>query len=132
MIVGIGNDLVDIRRIEEMLERYESRFTNRLFTEEERKRSDKRPMRAASYAKRFAAKEAMAKALGTGIAHGISWQDMGVVNDENGRPVMVLTGGARKHLESITPANCHCVIHLSLTDEPPLAQAYVIIKSRPL
>jgi holo-[acyl-carrier protein] synthase len=129
MIIGIGNDLCDIRRIEESIERYGERFLNRLFTEEERKRSDNKLGRAASYAKRFAAKEACSKALGTGLGAGVFWRDMGVVNLPSGRPTMRLTGGALARLIKITPAGFEAKIDLTITDEFPLAQAFVIISA---
>lgn len=131
MILGFGNDLCDIRRIERALERYGERFTHRLFTETERAKSDRRAARAASYAKRFAAKEACAKALGTGIGEGVFWTDMGVVNLPSGRPTLALTGGAAARLAAMTPAGMQAVIHLTLTDEYPLAQAQVLIEAAP-
>ena len=131
MIIGIGSDLCDIRRIEETLGKFGDRFVARCFTEVERRRSDRRAGRAASYAKRFAAKEACAKALGTGLRRGVFWRDMGVVNLASGRPTMQLTGGALKRLQSITPAGCEAKIDVSLTDEGPTAQAIVIISAVP-
>ena len=131
MIIGIGNDLCDIRRVQETLDKYGERFTHRCFTEIERQKSDRRAARAASYAKRFAAKEACAKALGTGINRGVYWRDMGVVNLPGGKPTMRLTGGAAERLAELTPEGCEAVIHLTITDEPPLAQAIVIIEARP-
>lgn len=131
MILGIGNDLIDIRRIEKTLERHGERFTSRIFTEVEQAKSDRRAQRAASYAKRFAAKEACAKALGTGLSQGVFWRDMGVVNLPSGKPTMRLTGGALDRLKSITPPGCEADIHLTITDEHPLAQAIVIIEARP-
>jgi holo-[acyl-carrier protein] synthase len=130
MILGIGNDLCDIRRVEETLERFGERFIARCFTDVERARSERRAGRAASYAKRFAAKEACAKALGTGLRDGVFWRDMGVVNLPSGKPTMRLTGGAARRLAEITPPGCEAVIHLTITDEPPLAQAIVIIEAR--
>ena len=130
MIVGIGSDLCDIRRVEETLARFGERFVARCFTEIERRRSEARVGRAASYAKRFAAKEACAKALGTGLRHGVFWRDMGVVNLPTGQPTMRLTGGAAARLAAITPAGMEAFIHLTITDEPPLAQAFVIIEAR--
>jgi holo-[acyl-carrier protein] synthase len=127
MIVGIGNDVIDIRRIEKTIERYGERFLNRVFTEAERARSDGRAGRAASYAKRFAAKEACAKALGTGLRNGVFWKDMGVVNLGSGRPTMVLTGGAAAQLRRITPQGLEPRVHVTLTDDFPLAQAVVLI-----
>ena len=131
MIVGIGADLCDINRIEETLERFGERFVARCFTEIERRRSDRKAGRAASYAKRFAAKEACAKALGTGLRHGVFWRDMGVVNMPSGQPTMRLTGGAAARLAAITPEGCEPFIHLTITDEHPLAQAFVVIEARP-
>jgi len=131
VILGIGSDLSDIRRIETSLERFGERFTHRCFTEIERARSERKPDRAASYAKRFAAKEACAKALGTGIRRGVFWRDMGVVNMRSGQPTMALTGGAGARLAEITPAGMKAVIHLSLTDDHPYAQAFVIIEAAP-
>ena len=131
MIVGLGSDLTDIRRLQETLDRFGERFVLRCFTEVERARSERKPDRAASYAKRFAAKEACAKALGTGIRRGVFWRDMGVVNLRSGKPTMALTGGALKILNEITPAGMTPVIHLSLTDDHPYAQAFVIIEALP-
>jgi holo-[acyl-carrier protein] synthase len=129
MIVGFGIDLCDIRRIEEILEKHGKRFVERCFTEVERVKSDGRAARAASYAKRFAAKEACAKALGTGLTHGVFWRDMGVVNLPSGRPTLHLTGAAAARLAGLLPAGYTPVIHLTLTDEYPLAQAQVIIEA---
>ncbi|MDZ7627691.1 MAG: holo-ACP synthase [Parvularculaceae bacterium] len=131
MIIGIGNDLIDIRRIEKTLERHGERFTARVFTDVERSKSDRRRNRAASYAKRFAAKEACSKALGTGLSQGVFWRDMGVVNLPGGKPTLKLDGGALKKLEEITPPGHVADIHLTITDEHPLAQAIVIIYARP-
>ena len=131
MIVGIGSDLSDIRRIAKSLERFGERFTTRIFTDLERTRSERKPDRAASYAKRFAAKEACAKALGTGIRRGVFWRDMGVANLRSGAPTMALTGGAAQRLAELTPAGMKAVIHLSLTDDHPYAQAFVIIEAVP-
>ncbi|WP_340161573.1 holo-ACP synthase [uncultured Hoeflea sp.] len=131
MIIGIGSDLIDIRRIEKTLERHGERFTNRCFTDVERAKSDRRAMRAASYAKRFAAKEACSKALGTGLSQGVFWRDMGVVNLPGGKPTMQLSGGAAKRLEAMTPEGMVCAIHLTITDDFPLAQAFVIIEALP-
>jgi holo-[acyl-carrier protein] synthase len=131
MIVGLGSDLIDIRRVERTLEKYGERFTHRVFTEIERAKSDKRALRAASYAKRFAAKEACAKALGTGMARGVFWRDMGVVNLPGGKPTMQLTGGAAERLAEMLPAGHRGVIHLTITDDFPLAQAFVIIEALP-
>ncbi len=132
MILGIGNDLIDIRRIEATLERFGDRFVERIFTETERRKSDRRRNRAASYAKRFAAKEACSKALGTGLRNGVFWRDMGVVNLASGRPTLVLTGGAAAILESLTPRGHEARIDLTITDDFPMAQAIVIISARPL
>ena len=132
MIIGLGNDLCDIARVEKTLARYGERFTQRCFTEIERKKSDRRAQRAASYAKRFAAKEACAKALGTGFRRGVFWRDMGVVNLPSGRPTMKLTGGALARLNAIVPAGHEAVIDVSLTDEGPMAQAIVIIQAIPI
>lgn len=129
MIIGLGSDLSDIRRVQRTLDRYGERFTRRIFTEIERARSERKADRAASYAKRFAAKEACAKALGTGIHQGVFWRDMGVVNLPSGKPTMALTGGAAKRLAAITPPGLTPIIHVSLTDEIPLAQAFVIIEA---
>ncbi|MGH6840864.1 MAG: holo-ACP synthase [Methylocella sp.] len=129
MIVGFGNDLCDIRRIESSLARFGERFVQRCFTETERRKSEGRAGRAASYAKRFAAKEACAKALGTGLRAGINWRDMGVFNLPSGKPTMLLTGGAAARLAVLTPPNHQVFIHLTLTDEYPLAQAQVIIEA---
>jgi holo-[acyl-carrier protein] synthase len=129
MIVGFGSDLCDIRRIEQALERYGDRFTQRCFTDIERARSDGRAARAASYAKRFAAKEACAKALGTGIRDGVTWKTMGVVNLPSGKPTVELTGGAAERLAQMTPPGATVVVHLTLTDEFPLAQAQVLIEA---
>ncbi|MDX2287806.1 MAG: holo-ACP synthase [Hyphomicrobiaceae bacterium] len=128
MMIGLGNDLTDIRRIERTLARYGDRFVQRCFTDVERARSEARPMgRAASYAKRFAAKEACAKALGTGLRHGVHWRSMGVVNLPSGRPTLVLTDGAAARLAVLTPDDCDARIDLTLTDDFPYAQAIVII-----
>src|ERR1700738_5728799 len=131
MIIGIGSDLCDINRIDETLQRYGERFMARCFTEIERKRPDRRAQRAASYAKRFAAKEACAKALGTGLRHGVYWRDMGVINLPSGRPTIRLTGGAALQLEAITPDGYEARIDLTLTDDFPLAEAIVIISGLP-
>jgi holo-[acyl-carrier protein] synthase len=132
MIIGLGSDLIDIRRVEKTIERHGERFTSRLFTEIERAKSDRRANRAASYAKRFAAKEACAKALGTGLNRGVFWRDMGVVNLPGGKPTMALTGGAAARLVTITPAGHRAEIALTITDDFPLAQAIVIISAIPL
>jgi holo-[acyl-carrier protein] synthase len=131
MIIGIGSDLIDIRRIEKAIERYGDRFLDRIFTETERRKSDRRANRAASYAKRFAAKEACAKALGTGFSHGVFWRDMGVVNLPGGQPTMKLTGGAAERLQRLLPAKHVAQIHLTITDDFPLAQAFVLISAIP-
>lgn len=131
MIIGLGNDLIDIRRVEKVLQRFGERFRHRVFTEIERKKSDRRAQAAASYAKRFAAKEACAKALGTGIRSGVYWRDIGVVNLPSGQPTIQLTGGALAHLEKLVPTGYHARIHLTLTDDFPLAQAIVIISAEP-
>ena len=130
MILGIGSDLCDIRRIERSIERFGERFTHRIFTEGERARSDRQAARGPSYARRFAAKEACAKALGTGMRAGVFWRDMEVVNLPGGRPTMRLRGGALARLRQMTPAGCEAVVHVSLTDDPPLAQAFVVIEAR--
>ena len=132
MIVGLGNDLCDIGRVEKTLARYGERFTQRCFTEIERRKSDRRAQRAASYAKRFAAKEACAKALGTGLRAGVWWRDIGVINLPSGRPTLALTGGAKRRLEAITPAGYEARIDLTITDDGPIAQAVVIISAVPL
>jgi holo-[acyl-carrier protein] synthase len=131
MILGLGSDICDIRRIEHALERFGDRFLERVFTEAERKRAERRNgrNRAGTYAKRFAAKEACAKALGTGLRGGVFWRDMGVVNLRSGAPTMALTGGAAKRLAAITPVGFHARIHLSLTDDHPYAQAFVVIEA---
>ncbi len=129
MIIGIGSDLTDIRRIATTLERFGDRFTQRIFTDTERRRSDRKVDRAASYAKRFAAKEACAKALGTGLRRGVFWRDMGVENARSGQPTLVLAGGAAERLAALTPAGARAVIHLSLTDDHPYAQAFVVIEA---
>ncbi len=129
MIIGIGSDLSDIRRIEDTLQRFGDRFVQRCFTATEQARSERKADRASSYAKRFAAKEACAKALGTGIRRGVFWRDMGVVNLRSGQPTMALTGGAAERLAALTPEGMTPVIHVSLTDEHPYAQAFVIIEA---
>ncbi|WP_341895262.1 holo-ACP synthase [Ferrovibrio terrae] len=132
MIIGLGSDLIDIRRIEKTIARFGDRFLDRIFTPLEKARSDRRPLtRIESYAKRYAAKEACSKALGTGFRKGVFWRDMGVVNLSGGKPSMALTGGALARLESLLPAGYEAQIEVSLTDEPPLAQAIVIISARP-
>ena len=132
MIIGIGTDLSDIRRIQTSLDRFGDRFKQRCFTELERTRSDRKPDPAWSYAKRFAAKEACAKALGTGMRSDVYWRDMGVVNRPSGQPTMVLTGNAARHLEQLTPEGHQARIHLTLSDEHPYALAFVVIEALPL
>jgi holo-[acyl-carrier protein] synthase len=132
MIVGIGSDLIDIRRVEKSLERHGERFIRRIYTDVEQARSEGRAARAASYAKRFAAKEACSKALGTGIAQGVYWRDMGVVNQASGKPTMALTGGAAKRLAELLPPGHIAAIHLTITDDYPIAQAFVIIEALPV
>jgi holo-[acyl-carrier protein] synthase len=132
MILGIGSDLIDVRRIERTIERHGGRFLDRIFTPAERATADRRARRGETYAKRFAAKEACAKALGTGLRAGVFWRDMGVVNLPSGRPTMRLTGGALIRLQAITPAGCEPQIDLTITDEGPLAQAVVVISAVPL
>ncbi|WP_406853683.1 holo-ACP synthase [Alsobacter sp. KACC 23698] len=130
MIIGIGSDLCDIRRIEQTLERYKDRFVARCFTPVEQAKAERRADRAGTYAKRFAAKEACSKALGTGFHQGVFMRDMGVVNLRSGAPTMALTGGAAERLKALTPPGHEAVIHVTLTDEHPLAQAFVIIEAR--
>ena len=132
MILGLGSDLIQIHRVEQTLEKYGDRFTNRCFTEIERRKSDRRAQRAASYAKRFAAKEACSKALGTGISWGVYWRDMGVVNLPSGKPTMQLTNGAAKALARLVPPGHVPHIHLTITDDAGLAQAFVIIEALPI
>ena len=129
MIIGLGSDIIDIRRIEKTLERFGERFAKRIFTEIERKKCDRRAQRAASYARRFAAKEACSKALGTGFRGGVFWRDLGVVNLPSGKPTMRLTGGAAKRLAALTPEGMTAQIDLTITDEPPSAQAIVLISA---
>lgn len=132
MIIGIGSDLIDIRRVEKVIERHGERFLSRIFTDVERAKAERRARTSIdTYAKRFAAKEACSKALGTGIRLGVWWRDMGVVNLPGGRPTMRLTGGALKRLESLTPAGHEARIDLSITDEYPMAQAFVVISAVP-
>ncbi|HEX6118892.1 MAG TPA: holo-ACP synthase [Dongiaceae bacterium] len=131
MILGIGNDIIDIRRVEKAIERWGNRFVERVFTDVERAKSDRRAQRAASYAKRFAAKEACAKALGTGLRAGVFWRDMGVVNLPSGKPTFKLTGGALRRLQAITPPGMAAQIDLTITDDFPHAQAIVIISANP-
>ena len=132
MIIGLGSDLIDIRRVERSLERFGERFTSRIFTQVEQDKSDRRHQRAASYAKRFAAKEACSKALGTGISRGVFWRDMGVVNLPGGKPTMKLENGAAKRLADLLPTGYEARIHLTITDDFPLAQAFVIIEALPM
>lgn len=131
MIIGLGSDLIQIHRVAEVLDKYGERFTNRCFTEIERRKSDRRAERAASYAKRFAAKEACSKALGTGLSFGVYWRDMGVVNLPSGKPTMQLTNGAARALERLVPPGHVPHIHLTITDDAGLAQAFVIIEALP-
>ncbi len=131
MILGIGSDLIDIRRIEKTIERFGDRFIERVFTPLERRKAESRAERVATYAKRFAAKEACSKALGTGFRKGTFWRDMGVVNLPSGRPTLELTGGARKHLEALTPPGHTARIDVTITDEYPMAQALVVITAVP-
>ena len=131
MIIGLGSDIVDVRRIADVIERHGERFLGRIFTATERAKADERANAVETYAKRFAAKEACAKALGTGLRHGVFWRDMGVVNVAGGRPTMKLTGGALTRLRALTPPGCEARIDVSLTDEGPTAQAIVIISAVP-
>jgi holo-[acyl-carrier protein] synthase len=132
VILGLGSDLIDIRRVEKTLERFGDRFTERCFTDVERTKSDRRAQRAASYAKRFAAKEACAKALGTGVPRaGVHWRDLGVVNLPSGKPTMALTRGAATRLAEMTPAGMKAQIDVTITDDYPLAQVIVIISAVP-
>ncbi len=132
MIIGLGVDICDIRRIEQSLERFGDRFTQRIFTDIERAKADRRRLRADTYAKRFAAKEACAKALGTGVPRqGVYWSDIGVVNLPSGAPTLALTGGAKRRLDMITPQGAIARLHLTLTDEHPYAQAMVMIVAEP-
>jgi holo-[acyl-carrier protein] synthase len=132
VIIGLGNDLCDISRVEKTLARYGERFTSRIFTEIERRKSDGRAQRAASYAKRFAAKEACAKALGTGMSWGVYWRDLGVVNLPSGKPTMKLTNGAARALARLVPPGHEPHIHLTITDDNGMAQAFVIIEALPV
>ena len=132
MIIGLGSDLIDIRRVEKSIARFGDRFLNRIFTEVEKTKSDRRNQRAASYAKRFAAKEACSKALGTGLSFGVYWRDMGVVNLPSGKPTMKLTNGAARVLERLVPAGMKPHIHLTITDDGGMAQAFVIIEALPI
>jgi len=132
MIIGLGSDLIQIHRVANTLERYGDRFVQRCFTPIEQRKSDRRAQRAASYAKRFAAKEACSKALGTGLAFGVYWRDMGVVNLPSGKPTMQLTNGAAAALARLVPAGHEAHIHLTITDDAGLAQAFVIIEALPI
>jgi holo-[acyl-carrier protein] synthase len=132
MIIGIGSDLCDVRRIERVIGRHGERFLARVFTPAERAKAERRAKRFETYAKRFAAKEACAKALGTGLRAGVFWRDMGVVNLPSGRPTMKLTGGALKRLKAITPTGCEARIDVTITDEGPMAQALVVISAVPI
>ena len=129
MILGIGSDIIDIRRIEKTLEKHGQRFIDRIYTEIEKQKSERRAQRVPSYAKRFAAKEACSKALGTGLSNGVYWRDMGVVNLPSGKPTMQLTNGAAEQLARMMPVGKTAVVHLTMTDEYPYAQAYVIIEA---
>jgi holo-[acyl-carrier protein] synthase len=129
MIIGIGSDIIDIRRIEKTIEKHGARFIDRIYTEVEKRKSEKRAQRVPSYAKRFAAKEACSKALGTGLSNGVFWRDMGVVNLPSGKPTLHLTNGAAAQLARMLPAGKTAVVHLTMTDEYPYAQAYVIIEA---
>ena len=129
MIIGLGSDLIDIRRIEKSIDRFGDRFTHRIFTDIERQKSDRRKQRAASYAKRFAAKEACSKALGTGLSKGVFWRDMGVINLPGGQPTMDLKGGAHAQLKSMIPEGMEARVHVTITDDFPWAQAFVIIEA---
>lgn len=132
MIIGTGSDFTDVRRIAKSIERFGNRFLDRIFTPEERAKADRRARRVETYAKRFAAKEACAKALGTGLSHGVFWRDMGVVNLPSGKPTLRLTGGAAERLKSLIPEGYEAQIDLSITDEGPLCAAYVIISANPV
>ena len=132
MIIGLGNDLCDVTRVQQVLDRYGDRFTHRCFTEHERRKSDARAQRAQSYARRFAAKEACAKALGTGLSMGVYWRDMGVVNLPSGKPTIKLTNGAARVLQYLVPPGHTAHIHVSLTDDGGMAQAFVIIEALPI
>ena len=131
MILGLGSDITDARRIAKVVERHGDRFLTRVFTDIERAKAERRKNRAETYAKRFAAKEACAKALGTGIRRGVWWRDMGVVNMPSGRPTMLLTGGARKRLDALTPKGHQAQIDITITDEGPMAVAFVVISAVP-
>jgi holo-[acyl-carrier protein] synthase len=129
MILGIGNDIIDIRRIEKTIEKHGQRFIDRIYTDVEKRKSERRAQRVPSYAKRFAAKEACSKALGTGLSNGVYWRDMGVVNLPSGKPTMQLTNGAAAQLARMLPTGKQAVVHLTMTDEYPYAQAFVIIEA---
>jgi holo-[acyl-carrier protein] synthase len=129
MIIGIGNDIIDIRRIEKTIAKHGQRFIDRVYTETEKRKSERRAQRIPSYAKRFAAKEACSKALGTGLSNGVYWRDMGVVNLPSGKPTMSLTNGAEQQLHRMVPTGKTAVVHLTMTDEYPYAQAIVIIEA---
>jgi len=131
MIIGLGSDITDVRRVAKVMERHGDRFLTRIFTETERARADRRKNRVETYAKRFAAKEACAKALGTGIRQGVWWRDMGVINLPSGRPTMLLTGGARKRLDALTPKGHVAQIDITITDKGPMAVAFVVISAMP-
>ena len=131
MIIGIGSDLIDIRRVAKVIERHGDRFLTRIFTDIERAKAERRKNRAETYAKRFAAKEACAKALGTGIRHGVWWRDMGVINLPSGKPTMALTGGAKKRLDAITPKGHSAQIDITISDEGPMCVAFVVISAIP-
>ena len=130
MILGIGNDIIDIRRIEQTLERFGDRFRNRVFTQVEQRKAERRADTPGTYAKRWAAKEACSKALGTGLRMGIAWKDMAVSNLDTGQPVMAVTGWAAERLAEMTPEGHEAVIHVTLTDDHPWAQAFVVIEAR--
>lgn len=132
MIIGLGSDLIDIRRVERVIKRFGDKFLARVFTQAEREKSDRRHNRTESYAKRYAAKEACSKALGTGFRKGVFWRDMGVINLPGGKPTIALTGGAARRLAEITPPGCEAQISVSLSDEPPMAQAIVVITAIPV
>src|SRR4029079_5962889 len=131
MSLGIGSDIIDIRRVQKVIERHGERFLSRIFTDVERAKAERRAKSVDIYAKRFTAKEACSKALGTGIRQGVWWRDMGVVNLPGGRPTMKLTGGALRRLEALTPAGHEVRIDLTITDEFPMAQAFVVISAVP-
>ena len=132
MILGIGTDLANIDRIQGVLARHGDRFRNRVFTETEQAKASRRKGEAGTYAKRWAAKEACSKALGTGLRMGIAWRDMSISNLSSGQPVMEVTGWAKKRLDELTPEDHRAIVHVSLTDDYPWAQAYVVIEARPL